>query len=775
MKWMSYYHRQSLRTRLMFAFMLTVSIPLVGASLYGNWITSQVLQSRAVEATQADLRLRRLQMEEVLHGVEQDLLFLSQMNSMTALLDERTPDNLARVQVDFADFVVTHPSVFQARYLDETGMEVVRIDAGPEGARLVTPQHLQNKADRYYFTHTMTMPLAGVYISPIDLNREFSQIQQPHTPTIRYATPVFAADGRRVGIVILNLYAEPLLQYARGEKLALTDGEGYFLTHPDPALVWGGPSDLNTNVGAFTIYPEAWPQVSQREVGVITPQPENWGQAVWEFLMPVQSVNDTRRVLAYEAVQGGNNQWHLIVDVPRASLFASVSAFRVTAVFIILWALFMAAMMAVVFSRQLADPIRRLTADVRQFGQKRGLHLTWRKNFAAPSHNEIETLTFAFHDMSTALDQHMLQLSKLNLAGHHIAARLEKTELLTAVATAIRRLFPVDYFVLTLEDNVLHREGEASWAAYRHEGLTQTLMQDALGAGNWAIMALPEATQPSGFVCSAPICVAGRLGLMELYGRAPMLGDNMTGELLATLAVQVSVALENAELVAHLAQRRADLQVLLVQLMNAQEEERRRIAYDIHDGLIQMLVGVRLQLVNFTADRERDVVRATASLQKGIEGLGNSIVEARRIIEGLRPAALDDLGLAATIHYAGEEAAAACGCALTFTANVPDGRLPPTLETTAFRIMQEAITNARKYAQMTCLSITLQQENAQLYGEVRDDGQGFDLDQVVMTREGGFGLRSMQERARLMGGQCTIVSEPGRGTVVQLTLPLPLR
>ncbi len=774
MKWVQYYHRQSLRTKLVFAFMLTVSIPLVGASLYGNWITSQVLQSRAVEATQADLRLRRLQMEEALRGVEQDLLFLSQMNSMTALLNERTLDNLARVQVDFADFVVTHPSVFQARYLDETGMEVVRIDAGPEGASLVPPPHLQNKADRYYFTHTMTMPLGGVYISPIDLNREFSRIQQPHTPTIRYATPVFAADGRRVGIVILNLYAEPLLQFARGEKLALTDDEGYFLTHPDPALVWGGPSDLNTNVGAFTIYPEAWPQVRQRDVGVITPQPENWGQAVWEFLMPVQSVNDTRRVLAYEVVQGGNNQWHLIVDMPRASLFASVSAFRVTAVFIILWALFIAAMMAVAFSRQLTDPIRRLTADVRQFGQKRGLYLTWRKNSAAPSNNEIETLTFAFYDMSTALDQHMLQLSKLNLAGHHIAARLEKPELLTAVATAIRRLFPVDYFVLTLEGNVLYREGEASWAAYRHERLTQTLMQDALDAGNWTIMALSAATRPSGFVCSAPICVAGRLGLMELYGRAPMLGDNMTGELLATLAVQVSVALENAELVAHLAQRRADLQTLLAQLMNAQEEERRRIAYDIHDGLIQMLVGVRLQLVNFTADRERDVVRATASLQKGIEGLGNSIVEARRIIEGLRPAALDDLGLVATIHYAGEEAAAACGCTLMFTANVPDGRLPPTLETTAFRIMQEAITNARKYAQMTCLSITLKQENARLYVEVRDDGQGFDLDQVVTTREGGFGLRSMQERARLMGGKCTIVSEPGRGTAVQLTLPLPL-
>jgi len=78
------YQQQTLRTRLILAFILTVFIPLVGTSLYGNWITSQVLELRAVESTQADLRLRRLQMEDTLRGVEEDLLFLSQMDSMVA-------------------------------------------------------------------------------------------------------------------------------------------------------------------------------------------------------------------------------------------------------------------------------------------------------------------------------------------------------------------------------------------------------------------------------------------------------------------------------------------------------------------------------------------------------------------------------------------------------------------------------------------------------------------------------------------------------------------
>ena len=269
------YRQQNLRTRLILAFMLTVLIPLVGTSLYGNWITSQVLHSQAVEVAQADLRVRRLQMEDQLQGSEENLLFLSQMNSMRSLINGRSAENLARVQVDFADFVATHPDVFQARYLDQSGMEVVRIDAGPDGFTPAPPNSLQNKMNRYYFTKTMALPADAVFISPIDLNREFGKIQEPHTPTLRYATPVFDDDGVRAGIVILNLFAEPLLQFARGETLALSDEAGYFLLHTNPDYEWGGPADLNSGISDRTVCPDAWQAVRQSDEGIILPQPQN--------------------------------------------------------------------------------------------------------------------------------------------------------------------------------------------------------------------------------------------------------------------------------------------------------------------------------------------------------------------------------------------------------------------------------------------------------------------------------------------------------------------
>ncbi len=766
------YRQQNLRTRLILAFMLTVLIPLVGTSLYGNWITSQVLQSQAVEAAQADLRVRRLQMEDRLQGSEENLLFLSQMISMESLLNGRSPENLVRVQVDFADYVATHPDIFQARYLDKNGMEIVRIDASPDDFAVAPPSALQNKMDRYYFRQTMALPAGAVFISPIDLNREFGQIQEPHTPTLRYATPVFDDDGTRSGIVILNLFAEPLLQFARGETLALTDEAGFFLLHADPELEWGGPADLNSGISDRTVCPDSWQAIRQADEGIILPQPENSWQAAWEFLNPLVARDDGRRVLVFDTIKAGDNQWRLINDLPRATLLASVGDFRVTAVFIVIGAMILAAGMALLFARQIGRPVQQLTIAARQFGKAHGAVLPQREVHAAPTHYEIDELAAAFQDMTTALERQMDQLSQLNFAGHHIAARLEQSEVITAVSTAVHRLLPVEYLVITLNGVVLHQDGPAEWAAYRDHDLPDEVLQQALADGNWTTMAISRADQPAGYLCCAPISVEEDLGLIELYGRDPILSSQAAGELLGTLAVQVSISLENAQLVHRLAGRRAELQVLLEQLLNAQEEERRRIAYDIHDGLIQMLVGSRLQFANFMAECSEQPEQVTLTLQKGIEGLGDAIVETRRVIEGLRPAALDDLGLEATVRYVAETACAETGCALNFTAELADERLPSAIETTAFRIVQEAITNAQKYAAMRHLTVQLVQENGTLMLAVIDDGRGFDPAEVRTTREGGFGLRSMQERARLVGGDCVIENGSEGGTAVVARLPV---
>ena len=195
------------------------------------------------------------------------------------------------------------------------------------------------------------------------------------------------------------------------------------------------------------------------------------------------------------------------------------------------------------------------------------------------------------------------------------------------------------------------------------------------------------------------------------------------------------------------------------------------VAYDIHDGLIQMIVGVRFQLSNYAAHRRTAPSEAEGELQKGLDQLGAAIAEARRVIEGLRPFALDELGLVTTLQEFAQGLAEDSGWDLEFQVSPPDLRAPTAIETTAFRIAQEALTNARKYAEADRVLVRISAENGHLSVEVRDWGRGFDPASVLARRE-SVGLAGIRERARLLGGHCTIESEPGRGASIQAVLPM---
>lgn len=100
----------------------------------------------------------------------------------------------------------------QLRYLDENGNEMLRVDSDGLTIKTIPKEQLQNKAQREYFTETMKLNLGEIYISPINLNREQGKIETPYQPTIRYATPIFSADGKRQGIIIGNLRVERIFE-----------------------------------------------------------------------------------------------------------------------------------------------------------------------------------------------------------------------------------------------------------------------------------------------------------------------------------------------------------------------------------------------------------------------------------------------------------------------------------------------------------------------------------------------------------------------------------
>ncbi len=210
--------------------------------------------------------------------------------------------------------------------------------------------------------------------------------------------------------------------------------------------------------------------------------------------------------------------------------------------------------------------------------------------------------------------------------------------------------------------------------------------------------------------------------------------------------------------------------------INLAEEERRGVAYDLHDGLTQHVMSANLYMEIFRARVGELELAPLEFLNKGMECLEQAVKESRRLVNGLRALYLDDMGLAGAIAQVFADESTAAGWASTmYVHNLSDTRFEPEVETAVFRIVQEALVNIRKHASARRVTIEIVKTDDELLPElvvrITDYGAGFEYAPGTY-KQGHFGLRSMQERASLLGGTLTVLSKPGTGTRITLHMPL---
>ncbi len=231
-----------------------------------------------------------------------------------------------------------------------------------------------------------------------------------------------------------------------------------------------------------------------------------------------------------------------------------------------------------------------------------------------------------------------------------------------------------------------------------------------------------------------------------------------------------------AERTAQLAESELRLKELLGKLLVAHEEERRRVAYEVHDGLTQMVVATLHRLQLFAANHPPGATVGEGELDRVLWLARQTVVEARRVIEGLRPTALDDFGLAVAVRQQLEELERE-GWQTSYEEDLGEERLPSEVETALFRVAQEALANARKHAKSTRARVVLRRSApGRIRLEVADEGRGFDPSATSPNAAGPgerVGLSSMRERVALLGGVLELKSKPGAGTTVIAEVPLP--
>jgi two-component system sensor histidine kinase DegS len=206
----------------------------------------------------------------------------------------------------------------------------------------------------------------------------------------------------------------------------------------------------------------------------------------------------------------------------------------------------------------------------------------------------------------------------------------------------------------------------------------------------------------------------------------------------------------------------------------AQEEERRRVAREIHDGPAQTMANVvlRAEFCEKLIEANRpEIVQEIGELKNIVK---DSLKEVRRIIFNLRPMTLDDLGIVPTLRRYAEEFKDREGIQTTVTVKGEDRRLAPSIEVTVFRLVQEALNNIKKHAKVDNADVILEFSDNRLQLRIIDTGQGFDSAKVHQEVSGkqSFGLLSMKERVELLNGDFELISSPGTGTTVMVTLPL---
>ena len=285
-------------------------------------------------------------------------------------------------------------------------------------------------------------------------------------------------------------------------------------------------------------------------------------------------------------------------------------------------------------------------------------------------------------------------------------------------------------------------------------------------------------TEGLGGFISVPLKAKDRvLGVMNIASHVPgkFSADDMF--LLNSIGCQLGTAIEQARLYQRLEMGKERYQTLLQHALTAQEEERKRIARELHDETSQALTSLTLNLQAAITKAEIDGVEDADFIGKlrKIQSLAvHTQNEISKLMKELRPTLLDELGLPAAISRYAKDSLESLGTKVFTKFEGVEERLPTEVEVTLFRIAQGTVGNILEHAEAKNVSISLECNASECVLEVNDDGKGFDVNKITRVDKGGrgAGLFTMKERARLIGGACNIRSRPGKGTRIAVKIPL---
>ena len=313
-----FFGASGIKKKLLIALIGLAVLPFSVAGLYGVYYSVGALEDTTLRHLEYELSSKSEDIEKFLKTVHRDALFLSQTVVMRDIVDSRDSKEFSRLRkrLEQVIFIIsqTRPYYYQIRYIDANGREIVRVDSDGKTSTAIAFDKLQDKGDRYYFTEAMKYPKGSCYVSPMDLNIERGEVEFPHKPVVRIATPVFDSLGNKKGIVIINLYASYLIQQM--QRMNIAKGGATFLANRDGFYL----SNLNSQTIDSRFF----------NLGTTADLSKDYSNDVVNKILSGKhgTIKGDRDIISYFPILTGdtisNEFWVLAIVYPKKAIFASV-------------------------------------------------------------------------------------------------------------------------------------------------------------------------------------------------------------------------------------------------------------------------------------------------------------------------------------------------------------------------------------------------------------------------------------------------------------------
>lgn len=749
-----------LSRRIYAAFLIAAVVPTALAGAIGVYLSLTALKSETLRNLDQEVTVRSQGIGRFFEQLSSELLYLANTRGLVDLTAARQSGDkwlldaaTKRLERDYAALASLYPHIYQIRLLTALGDEWIRVDRKPAGVYVVPRSELQSKGDRYYFKDAMNAGVGQIYVSPLDLNVEFGQVEKPERPVIRVATPVVGTTGEKIGVLIINLHADILLEQiqqmadARQGTAYLLDNQGHYVSR-----------SAGSSQGAFSMEPierllEIFPASITRnlaEHGVSPVLDDGWIVAHAPIDFAPQAIEETSR-----------GRWRIALAFPERELFlAAVNLYLLYVVLLV--ALLITAIGGYALSRHLLRPLEALSRETDAIASG-----DFTRQVVPVGNDEIAALGTKFNSMARRLHESSLAI---NAHRERLEAEVrERTRELERERASLEAVIEntAEGILAIGQDGVIHLLNPAARGLF-----AQTTALPDIGSSietywpQWRTIAIDASD--GGLRCD-----------VELKNQIVSLAVTPTTD--GFIVVARDVSLERAILDER---RELDRQMFQMEKLTTLGELAMGLAHEIGNPLAGMKAVA--QAMQYEEDIPPDLIEALKRMESEIDRLSGFLRSFHGFAapQAIQPEACKlELILEDVLFWTRKDARSQ---GIDFTLS-GFGDLPPVaadphqLKQVFLNLLVNAV-HAMPSGGTVSLHAATKGKCACI--DIRDTGVGMSIETqsrifepfFTTRREGtGLGLAIVRKIIEQHGGSIEVASQPGHGTCFTLTWPFAWR